>query len=186
MVSEKMQDNSTNRNDLVERLYLEQSQWIRETIDKLVRQGEDADDIFQDFFVMLLTKEQLPNSIGHKGFLFRTLSRDVIDFMRRKKAYQNRLGKFAVKKPPATQSKSTLDGLLSQYECDFITQLIENELPKSIRKVLKLHLDCDADYPEISRRLNIGQASARRYLYLSRKRMKSLLTEKGYRFKSTN
>lgn len=186
MTLENNAQNSIKDNEAVHHIHQEYCQWILATIKKLVRHGDDADDIFQDFFVLLLTKPQLARSIQHKGFLYRTLNRDVIDFMRRKKAYRNRLNKFADKKPPNTQDISTLDRLLSQQECQFITQLIEQKLPDSLRKVLKMHLDCNCTNSEIARRLNIGPASARRYLYLGRKKVKTLLIENGYHFKSAD
>ena len=186
MTVENISQITNERNEAVEHIHQEYCQWIYATIEKLVRHGDDVDDIFQDFFVLLLTKPQLANSIRHKGFLYRTLSRDVIDFMRRKKAYQNRLTKFADKKPPPTQCESTLDSILSQQECQLIYQLIDQKLPASLGKVLKLHLNCNCNHAEIARRLNIGPSSARRYLYLSRKRMKVLLAENGYHFKFTD
>ena len=131
MVSEKIPENSNERKDIVERIYNEYGQWIRQTIDVLVYNGDDAEDIFQNFFVMLLTNPQLPHMIQHRGFLFCTLKNDIIDFMRHKNTYRDRIDRLTKKKTmrrKITQGKSLLDHLLAQDECSIIIQLIDQEL----------------------------------------------------------
>ena len=166
-----------NPHDLVVHIYHEHSQWIKNLIRQMVRNHADTEDIFQDFLIALLTKPNLAHKSLHKGYLRLALTHGVIDFMRRNTSYRNRLDRFSRRYSSDATGGCVLDHLISREQCAIINQIIDEKLPQSIRAALKMHLENNCSYRDIARELNLCQASVRRYLYLSRKQMKDLLSK---------
>jgi RNA polymerase sigma factor (sigma-70 family) len=162
----------------VAQLYSENHSFVWSTINKLINNQNDVDDVAQDFFVSLLQRPIPSDMKDCKPYLYRILHRDVIDYSRSNQRYQKMMSKFC--EYSQYQSKKTISsksGLTENYP--LIMNLIQKTLPPRQATALMLRYKYDYKYEKIAQIMNVNPQSSRKYVCFALKKIRKELQRKG-------
>jgi RNA polymerase sigma factor (sigma-70 family) len=135
--------------------------FIRIVIRSHVQDNDLAEDLFQDFFLALISKP-LPGDDGNiKGYLYRAITNDIIDATRRIMKYRARTRKYAeVAKRPDGQ-KTPKETLQEMEEAEMILNLVRKRLPCTQAEAVSLCYFDGHRVKEIAKKMGIANATAR-------------------------
>jgi RNA polymerase sigma factor (sigma-70 family) len=175
---------STNPNDGakgVDRavaVFTEYGDFIRSVIRYQVRNETQADDLFQDFFLSLVSKPPPVDTQNMKSYLYRVIYNDVIDAARRVKKYQTRMERYAECRKYSTVEDGIEDTLIRTEEMNKIFKLIETRLRRSRAQAVVLRYRNHYKIQEVAERMNVNSRTARRYISVGLRKIRQFLTVK--------
>lgn len=145
-------------------IYMEHGEFIREVIHANIQDKNLAEDIFQDFYLALVTKPVDPTYPSIRGYLHRAVKNDIIDSYRRIKAYKNRLERYAGHHIRPSAKIATPEEIASSKEnTNNLFAIIEKNLTCVEAKAIKLRYNKGYDTGETAKFMNIRKRSVSRY-----------------------
>ncbi len=175
---------STNPNDDakgVDRavaVFTEYGDFIRGIIRYHVSNEAQADDLFQDFFLSLVSKPPPVDTHNMKGYLYKVIRNDVIDAARRVNKYQARMERYAEWLKYSTVEDDIEDSLIRTEEVNKIFKLIEERLRRSRAQAIALRYRNHYNIQEVADRMNVNSRTARRYISVGLRKIRKFLTAK--------
>ena len=163
----------------VERIFRENGTMIRNLIIRLTSDTGRVDDIFQEFFIALLRHPNPQEIINCKTYLYRVLSRDVIDFGRSVRSYRRNMSRLAKDLPRPAREGNPAKAVSLTDEYALVLKTADECLPRSLARALKLRYQQECSYSEIAEKMQINKDTARRYLCISRGRLRKELARRG-------
>lgn len=156
----------------------EYGDFIRAVIRYHVRNEAQADDLFQDFFLSLVSKPPPVDTQNMKSYLYRVICNDVVDAARRVKKYQARMERYAVRLKYSTVEDGIEDTLIRTEEINKIFKLIETRLRRSRAQAVVLRYRNHYKIQEVAERMNVNSRTARRYISVGLRKIRQFLTAK--------
>ena len=158
-------------------LFCSHEAFIRQAISFHVQDEDQADDLFQDFFVSLI-QNPLPRDIQDiESYLYRAITNDISDLVRRKEQYGNHLREYAgCVSRPASQ-KTPVEAVVEMEQLSRVFELIDKRLPRTHAQALHLHYRDGCDTKEIAREMGVDLATARGYVSKGLSRIRRLLRD---------
>ncbi len=161
---------STNLNDDakgVDRattIFAEYGDFIRAIIRYRVENEAQADDIFQDFFLSLISKP-VPTGVQNiKSYLYRAITNDIVDSTRRLDNYQSRMHRYAKRLEYSPTEDNPEKALIRKEETDKIIRLIGRRLRRSEAQAVILRHRNDYGIKEIAVEMGVNTRTVSGYI----------------------
>lgn len=143
--------------------FFDHKDFIRRVISLHVHNENKADDLFQGFFLSLVSKP-LPREMRNiKSYLYRAITHDIVDAIHRDAKYLSCIDRYAngVDRCPQETPKDTLSEL---EEARRLLELIERWLPPTIAQAIRLEYCYGYRTKEIAEKMGVGIGTIRGYL----------------------
>lgn len=134
-----------------------------------------AEDIYQDFFLSLVSRPIPPNVRNIKSYLYKSLTNDIIDAGRKTERYHNLKNVYADKADYIVNKKRSGNALTNEGRTDEIFELIGGSLTPSEARAIALRYKNDRTIGEIAREMNVKKESVSRYICVGLTKLRRLL-----------
>ncbi len=147
---------------VVTQIFEEYGEFIREIIQRW--SPADMEDLFQDFFLFLVSKP-IPDYVQNiKGYICRALTNDIHDFFRQSTSYRARLKRYAGMLRYVLPVKTGSQTCMDQDTAEHIFRLAEKRLPPYLARTFRLHFREQCNIREISARIGVPPRAVSVYL----------------------
>ncbi len=160
------------------KVFEDHGDFIRAIIRIHVKNETEAEDLFQDFFLFLLSKP-IPEEVQNiRGFLYRMISDKAKDASRRIISYQKRIRRYA------DRSKYIFeDGpdniVIAKEESKKMFELIRERLPSKEAQAVTLRYKNSCEIVEVARKMEIAPRSVSRYVSVGLKKIRQTFGGNG-------
>jgi len=157
------------------KVFLDHEDFIRKVISFHIHDEDQADDLFQDFFLFLI-RNPLPRDIQDiESHLYRAITNDITDAVRRKEQYRDCLREYVERAYRPGSQKTPVEAVLEMDELSGVFELIEKNLPRTEAQAVSLKYRDGHDAKEIAKDMGVGIATARGYVSEGLSRIRRLL-----------
>ena len=128
--------------------------------------GNDAqaDDLFQDFFLSLVSRP-IPAGIQNiKSYLYRAITNDIVDAARRVQKYQTRMQKYAECLDNSINKSCPENALIKKEEINKMFKLIEGRLPRSEAQAITSRFRNNFSIKEVAKKMHVNNRTVSRYI----------------------
>ena len=155
----------------------EHGDFIRSIIHFHVRNKTEAEDLFQDIFLSIVTRP-IPEEVRNvKGFLYKLIIDTIKDAYRRIIRYQTRIHRYAEHHLNIIDSHPDAS-LIDVEEAKKMYDLIEKHLPTKEALAVKLRYKEDCDTEETAEKMGVKTRSVSRYVSIGLKKIGNVLDKK--------
>jgi len=168
-----------NNVNIAAKIFAEHADFIYAIICYKVRNEAQADDLYQDFFLSLVSNPVPTGVKDIRSYLYRAITNDIIDADRRVKRYQVRIRRYAEVLNYVTNNNTPENALVAE-ENDKIFKLIGRCLPSSEAQAITLRFKDNRDIEEVAAKMNVNKRSVSRYISVGLKKMRQFLTTRGF------
>jgi len=152
--------------------------FIRAVIRYQVGNDAQADDLFQDFFLSLISKP-IPTGIQNiKSYLYRAVSNDIVDAARRIEVYENRINKYAECLDFSINESKPENALIRKEEINKMFKLIEGRLPHSEAQAIRFRFRNNFSIKEIAKKMHVNSRSVSRYVSVGLSKVRQFFNTK--------
>ena len=150
--------------------------FIRSLIRFHIRNEPEADDVFQDFFLLLVAKP-IPLEVENvKGFLYKLIYDTAKDAYRRINRYQSRIDRYTKRNLHFAESHPDTE-LISVEETKKMFNLIERQLPPHEASAVILRYRENYNTGEVAEMMGIKQRSVSRYVSVGLKKIGNVVAK---------
>jgi len=130
------------------------------------RVGNDgqADDLFQDLFLSLVSKPIPPCIQNIKSYLYRAIINDIVDAARRVENYKTLMHKYFEYFDYSINKNTPENALIEKEELDKMLALIQGRLPRSEARAITLRFRDNFSIKEIAKKMHVNSRTASRYI----------------------
>lgn len=161
--------------DAAAEVFLDHEDFIRKVISFHTRDEDQADDLFQNFFLFLI-RNPLPRDVQDiESYLYRAITNDITDAVRQKEQYQDRLREYVKRAYRPSNQKTPVEAVLEMDELHGLFELIEKNLPCTEAQAVFLKYRDGHDAKEIAKNMGVGISTARGYVSEGLSRIRKLL-----------
>ncbi len=148
--------------------------FIRSVIRFHVKDELIVEDIFQDFFLSLISKP-IPQDIqNERAFLYKVISARAKDAFRKIDRYKQNMNRYAqCYRFPADERPE--NAVIEADEVEKMFELIRNRLPSREASAIKLRYKNNFDTSKVANKMGIKSRSASRYVSAGLKRVRNIL-----------
>lgn len=161
--------------DIAAKIFGEYGDFIYTVIRYKVRDEAQADDLFQDFFLSLVSRPLPPDIQNIKGYLHRAIINDIADSVRRVERYQTRLRRYAERLKYFRTEDSPENALIEAEEIDKMFKLIERRLQRNEAQAIFLRYRNNYKIKEVAKKMGINDNAAWRYIYKGLRKIRQFL-----------
>ncbi|MGB2865033.1 MAG: sigma-70 family RNA polymerase sigma factor [Sedimentisphaerales bacterium] len=161
------------------KVFLDHKDFIRKVIFFHIHDEDQADDLFQDFFLSFVSRP-LPGDIQNiESYLYKAITSDIIDAIRRKENYRNSIYEYGERSNHSCCQKTPEETVLKMEETSRILDIIEKRLPRTEAQAVYLQYRDSHNAKEIAEKMGVGAATVRGYVSEGLSRIRRLLTIKA-------
>ena len=166
------------------KVFLNHVDFIRKIICFYIHDEQQADDVFQDFFLSFIS-HPLPVDIQKvESYLYKAITNDIVDILRHKECDQKSMYEYSELSTRAWKQKTPEEAVLLMDEMSRIFNLIERRLPRIEAQAVCLQYRDNLSTKEIAERMDVGAATIRGYVSKGLGRIRCLLDIKCHRHTS--
>jgi RNA polymerase sigma factor (sigma-70 family) len=155
-------------------VFLKHSHEIRAIIKYNVHDESVAEDVYQEFFLSLVSCP-LPPDIGNmKRFLYRAITNDILTMVRRSKRCREHLQAYIQCNRNGMPGAGGADRVIGREERDKALDIVEKHLHPSEYKAIQGRMRYGKDNEKAARDLGIKKRSYIRYLSVGLKKIRKL------------
>lgn len=155
----------------------EYGDFIRSVIGFYVKNETEAEDLFQDLFLSLISKSMPEEVQDVKAFLYKVISDMVKDAFRRIDRYQAKIRRYA-KHNAATIEDCPENVLMEVEETKKMFELIERRLPPKEALAVTLRYRDNRDTGEVAKQMRVKPRSVSRYVSVGLRKVRCFFGEK--------
>jgi RNA polymerase sigma factor (sigma-70 family) len=146
--------------------------FIRTVIYYRVKNDAQANDLFQDFFLSLVSRP-LPAGIRNvKSYLYRAITNDIVDAVRRVEKYKTRMDKYAECFNYSVNKNGPENALNEMF------RLIEGRLRHSEAQAITLRYRNSYNIKEVAKKMHVNNRTISRYISAGLSKVRQFLTVK--------
>jgi len=143
-----------------------------------VKNDAQADDLFQDFFLSLVSKP-LPEGIQNvKGYLYKAITNDIVDATRRVENYKARMNKYAECLNYSVNKNSPENALIEKEQTNKMFRLLEGRLRRSEARAITLRYRNSYNIKEVAEKMRVNNRTVSRYISAGLSKIRQFLTLK--------
>lgn len=157
------------------RIFAEHGDFIHTVIRSGVKDDAQTDDLFQDFFLSLVSRPVPDNVRNLRSYLYRMITNDVVDAARRVKQYQARMYRYVEHLRYTKGNGDPEKALIRAEERNRLFELIEKRLRSSEAQAIVFRYKKDFSIQETANQMGINSRSVSKYLYKGLKKIRQLL-----------
>lgn len=152
--------------------------FIRTVIYRHVENSALADDLFQDFFLSLVSKPIPANIQNIRGYLYKAITNDVVDAVRRVEKYKTRMDKYAECFNYSVNNNSPENALIKIEQTNKMFRLIEGRLRRSEARAVTLRYRNSYNITEAAKKMRVNNRTVTRYISVGLSKVRQLLAIK--------
>ncbi|OHB59958.1 MAG: hypothetical protein A2167_06545 [Planctomycetes bacterium RBG_13_46_10] len=164
--------------ELASQIFNEYGDFIRATVLARVDNRDQADDIYQDLFLSLVSKPIPENVNSIKSYLYRTINNDIADSVRRVQRYKTHIQKYNLKIMCSINKTPFKNALVEDEQISKMFNLINEQLPKSSVQAITLRYRDGQDTTEVAKQMGVKSKSVSRYISIGIKKIRQILEGK--------
>lgn len=137
-----------------------------------------ADDLCQNFFLSLISNPIPTDIINIKSYLYRALTNDFLDEMRRIGKRKEFLQKYANNLDFSINKKCLDDAYIEKEQFSKMFEIIGGRITPSEFKAIELRYKNGYSVSEVAERMNVKKQTVSRYLSMGLKKIKNFFKKK--------
>lgn len=145
-----------------------------------VQDESRIDDIFQDLFLSLVSNPVPAGVSNIKAYLYRAVTRDVIDSGRRARTYQDLPSRIVERREYVTVEQSADSTTIEVEELQKLSELIKENLPPCQADAVTLTYIDDLDAGEAAMRMGVNKRTVHRYKCVGLRKVRKRLKQEGF------
>lgn len=155
------------------KVFDEHGDFIRTVIRSNVKNEVEAEDLFQDFFLFLISKP-IPEEVQNvRGFLYRVVSDKAKDTIRRITRYQARIYRYAEHHRRIVENCPE-NAVIEVEETEKMFELIRGRLPTNEALAVMLRYRNNYNIGEVAEKMKIKPGSVSRYISVGIKKLRQV------------
>lgn len=159
--------------DRAMKVFEEHGDFIRTIICFNVKNEVEAEDLFQDFFLFLISKP-IPEEVQNvRGFLYRVVSDKVKDAFRRIERYQGKIHRYAQRHRHIIENCPE-NIVIEIEETEKMFDLIRRRLPPNEARAVTLRYRNSCGTGEVAEKMGIRPRSVSRYVSVGLKKVRQV------------
>ena len=163
-----------------EKVFTEHGDFVRRILRFHVRNQVEREDLFQDFFLELISKP-IPEDVQNvRGYIYHVVCDNIKDAFRRIERYQKRLHRYAEHHRHIIEDRPE-NKLIETEEIEKMFELICRHLPKNEAKAMALRYKDNCNIRETAKKMDVKPRSVSRYLSVGVKKLRQVLGGVGER-----
>ncbi len=158
-------DGSKRRNNVghAAEIFAEYGDFIHMVIFSQVKNKALIDDIFQDFFLSLVHKP-IPQDVKNiKGYLYRAITNDIIDSVRRVERYRDHMHKYSKHLNSPINKRTPEDAFINVEETNKMFELIKGRLRNNEFQAITLRYKSYYSIKNVAKIMGVKCKSVREY-----------------------
>ena len=160
--------------DFAKRVFTKHGHFIRSTIRFHVRDEPMAEDIFQDFFLSLISKPMPQDIRNERAFLYRVISAKAKDAFRKIDRYQQNMNRYAqCYRFPADECPE--NAVIEADEVEKMFELIHSRLSSSEALAITLRYKNNFETSKVAGTMGVKSRSVSRYVCAGLKIIRDIL-----------
>jgi RNA polymerase sigma factor (sigma-70 family) len=171
-------DRYRNNVDKAHKVFAEHSNFIRAVISRQVKSEDQADDIFQNFFLSLVQKPVPEDVRDVKSYIYKAIINDIVDAARRVERYQALVHRYSEQLNFSAYIIIPETALSIREETDKILELISGRLRRSEFQAITLRYGNCTDTNEVAEKMSVTSGTVRRYISVGLAKVRKLLMTK--------
>lgn len=156
--------------------FSEYGDFIRSVIRYYVNNEAEAEDLFQEVFLFVVSKPIPSNVRNIKGFLYKLVYDIIRDAFRRIDRYQARLRRYSEHRAHAVKDRPE-DVLMEMEELTRMFDLIERRLAPKEALAVTLRYRDSCDIREVAHRIGVKPRSVSKYVSVGLKKFRAFLDD---------
>lgn len=137
-----------------------------------------ADDLFQDFFLSLVSRP-IPAGIQNiKSYLYRAITNDIVDAARRVEKYRTRMHKYAECLDYSINKNTPENALIKVEEINKMFKLIEGRLPRSEARAIRFRFWNNFSIKEVAKKMHVNNRTVSRYISVGLRKARQFFNSK--------
>jgi len=170
-------NNPANNVRLAGKVFAEHGDFIRAVIRSKVKNRTETDDLFQNFFLFLVSKP-LPADVQNvKSYLYRSITNYIIDATRQMERYRALMARYAEYLDYSINECKPANAIIEEVEeAERIFRLIEEQLPHSEAQAITLRYRKDHSIKDVAKKMNVNGRTVSRYVSIGLKKARQFLT----------
>ncbi|MHC4727572.1 MAG: RNA polymerase sigma factor [Planctomycetota bacterium] len=150
----------------------EYSDFIYMVICSQVKNKSRVDDIFQDFFISLVSKP-IPNDVKNiKSYLYRAISNDIVDTQRQSERYREQIKKYRERSDFSINKSQPENALVKEEQMNKMFDFLKGRLTSSQSQAIALRYGTNYTIKEVAREMGVKSTSVSRYICTGLRRMR--------------
>ncbi len=171
-------NNYANSVDAAAKVFTKYGDFIHTVIRYQVKNETQADDLFQDFFLSLVTSP-LPAGVRNiKGYLYRAITNKIIDATRRVNKYSYHMHKYYEYPNHSINKRTPENVFIDVEETNKMFGLIKGRLTNSQYQAMTLRYSSHHSIKEVAKKMGVKSTSVSRYISIGLKKIRQSLTLK--------
>lgn len=138
---------------------------------------DQAEDLFQDFFLSLVSNPLSRDIQNIESYLYRAITNDIADTTRLTKKYQNCLYEYAERYNHPRSQKTPEKVIQEVEEKNRVFELVEKQLPRTEAQAVRFQYRDGLDAKEIAEKMSVKNKTIRGYVYDGLIRIRRLLKD---------
>lgn len=157
------------------RIFKEYGDLIRAIIRSNLPEGADANDIFQDFFLSLISNPVSDTEQNIEAYLYRAIKNDIADAARRTKSYRRRIQRYAERHRYGITSEAPNAIVAKSQEVLKMFQIGKHKLaPREFQAIIERFAN-DLSTDEAARKMCVSKKTYSQYLWTGLKKIRTFL-----------
>ena len=161
------------------KVFAQYGDFIRAVIRSKLRNQDETDDIFQNFFLSLASKP-IPTGVKNiKSYLYKAIINDIVDAVRRAEVYKSHLRKYNRNFGYSVNNARSETALMKEEEINRLVKFMERRLKKGESSAIALRYRDGYSIKEVAENMCVKPRSASRYVCVGLGKIRQLLKVKG-------
>lgn len=161
-------------------IFVKYGDFIYNVIRSRTSNKAQVDDLYQNFFLSLVSNPISPDSDNIEGYLYRAITNDIIDASRRTKRYQKLINNYSNNfNLTINKTSSTIAFNSSSDEVERVFQVAKGNLSPNEMKAFNMRYKKGCSNEEIAEEIGTKKESIIRYISIGLKKLRELLAVKG-------
>jgi RNA polymerase sigma factor (sigma-70 family) len=152
--------------------------FIRAVIRYKVKNEALAEDIFQDFFLSIVSKPIPPGVNNIRGYLYKAIINDVVDATRRVEQYKARVNKYIKFSNFSVHKNEMENALIEEEETERMFKLIEGWVRRSEARAISLRYRNGCKVKEVAKQMQVEHRTVSKYITSGLGKIRKYLTVK--------
>jgi RNA polymerase sigma factor (sigma-70 family) len=146
--------------------------FIHMVICSQVKNKSHVDDLFQDFFLSLVSKPIPRNVKNIKSYLYRAISNDIVDTQRQVERHREKIKKYKERCDFSINKSEPENALIKDEQMNKMFDLIKGRLTSSQSQAITLRYVTNHTLKEVAEKMGVKTTSASRYICTGLRKMR--------------
>jgi RNA polymerase sigma factor (sigma-70 family) len=156
-------------------VFAEYEDFIHMVIYSQVKNKSYAEDVFQDFFISLVSKPVPRNVKNIKSYLYRAICNDIVDNQRQVERYNVQIKKYQERLNFSINNTKPENALIKDEQLNKMIDMIKGRLTSSQSQAIALRYGTNRTVQEIAEKMGVKCTSVSRYICTGLRRMRQYL-----------